>query len=531
MARWISGRQRSAATAIVALTAILSACTSDGTAPAEPANTIHVLAGSELKDLSPLMPDIEKATGVHLAMSYVGTLDGAERIVSGDRSDFAWFASSKYLDLLQGPTRRVQAQQRTMLSPVILGVKDSTARRLGWANNPSVTWRDVALAAKSGQFHFAMTDPSASNTGFSALVGVASAFAGSGNALTAADIKAPELKDFFSGQTLTAGSSGFLADSYVRSEASLDGIINYESVLLSLNAGGKLHETLDLVYPKEGIITADYPLMLLNSAKRTAYDKLTAYLRTPDVQRRIMTTTSRRPAIPEVTPDSRFPSQVLVELPFPSSLDIVNSLLLAYLNEIRLPSHAVFVLDVSGSMDGPRITALKKALTNLTGLDTSVSGQFARFRAREAITIITFSSTVKDTRNFNITDPNPSGPDMSALRDYINSLQAGGNTAIYDALERAYVVAGDAKAQDPNRFYSIVLMTDGENNSGRDSNQFLRDYHSFSAGTRNIKTFTVLFGEASPQALKDIASTTGGTVFDSRTVSLSQVFKEIRGYQ
>ena len=521
MARWIG---------IVALTAILAGC-SGNAAPPEAANTIHVLAGSELKDLSPLLPDIEKATGVHLAMSYVGTLDGAERIVTGDRSDLAWFASSKYLDLLQGSTRRVQAQQRTMLSPVILGVKDSTARRLGWANNPSVTWRDVALAAKNGQFHFAMTDPSASNTGFSALVGVASAFAGSGNALTVADIKAPELKDFFSGQTLTAGSSGFLADSYLRSEATLDGIINYESVLLSLNAAGKLHEKLDLVYPKEGIITADYPLMLLTSAKRTAYDKLSAYLRTPDVQRRIMTTTSRRPAIPEVTPDSRFPSQVLVELPFPSNLDVVNSLLLAYLNEIRPPSHAVFVLDVSGSMDGPRITALKKALTNLTGLDTSVSGQFARFRAREAITIITFSSTVKDTRNFTITDPNPNGPDMSALRDYINGLQAGGGTAIYDALERAYAVAGDAKAQDPNRFYSIVLMTDGENNNGRDANQFLRDYHALSPSARAIKTFTVLFGEASPQALKDIANSTGGTVFDSRTASLSQVFKEIRGYQ
>jgi Ca-activated chloride channel homolog len=521
LARWI---------AIVALTGILAGCAGNATPP-EPANTIHVLAGSELKDLSPIMPDIEKATGVHLAMSYVGTLDGAERIVTGDRSDFAWFASSKYLDLLQGSTRRVLAQQRTMLSPVILGVKDSTARRLGWANNSSVTWRDVALAAKSGQFHFAMTDPSASNTGFSALVGVASAFASSGNALTAADIKAPELKDFFSGQTLTAGSSGFLADSYVRSEASLDGIINYESVLLSLNSGGKLREKLDLVYPKEGIITADYPLMLLNTAKRDAFDKLTAYLRTPDVQRRIMTTTNRRPAIPEVAPDSRFPSQVLVELPFPSSLDIVNSLLLAYLNEIRLPSHAVFVLDVSGSMDGSRIADLKKAITNLTGLDTTVSGQFARFRAREQITIITFSSKVQDTRDFNITDPNPNGPDMSALRDYINSLQAGGNTAIYDALERAYTLAGEAKAQDPNRFYSIVLMTDGENNSGRDVNQFLRDYRSFSAGTRAIKTFTVLFGEASPQALKDIATTTGGTVFDSRTVSLSQVFKEIRGYQ
>ena len=517
--------------ALVVVAALLAGCVGTSTSSSEPANTIHVLAGSELKDLAPLMPDIEKATGVHLAMTYTGTLDGAERIVNGANSDLAWYASSKYLNLLQGSNRKVLAQQPTMLSPVILGVKDSTARSLGWANNPAVTWRDIALAAKNGQFHFAMTDPSASNTGFSALLGVASAFAASGNALTVADIQAPELKDFFSGQSLTAGSSGFLADSYVRSQDALDGIINYESVLLTLNSGGKLHEKLDLIYPKEGIITADYPLMLLNSGKRAGYDKLVAYLRSADIQRRIMQTTNRRPALPEVSLDSRFPSQVLVELPFPGSLDVINALLLAYQNQIRLPSHPVFVLDLSGSMEGDRLNGLKKALNNLTGLDTSLTGQFARFRAREQITIITFSSTVLDNRTFTINDPDPKGPDMSALRDYVNGLNAGGSTAIYDALEQAYNVAGTAKAQDPNRFYSIVLMTDGENNSGRDGNQFLRDYQHFSPDTRAIKTFTVLFGEASPQELKRIASVSGGAVFDSRTAPLSQVFKEIRGYQ
>jgi Ca-activated chloride channel homolog len=524
-------RRWASAVAIVLLGAVAAGCSQPTSTAPQPANTINVLAGSELKDLAPLMPQIERATGYHLALTYTGTLAGAESIVTGNRSDLAWFASSKYLNLLQGSSGRVLTQQPIMLSPVILGVKDSTAKRLNWANNLAVTWRDIAVAAKNGDFHFAMTDPSASNTGFSALVGVASAFAASGSALTAADVSAPELKDFFSGQTLTAGSSGFLADSYVRSQDTLDGIVNYESVLLSLNAGGKLHEKLDLVYPKEGIITADYPLMLLNSAKRDAYDKLVAYLRTPAVQNQIMTSTSRRPAVPEVALDSRFPTRLLVELPFPGSLDVVNALLLAYLNQIRLPSHPVFVLDLSGSMAGDRLGALKKALTNLTGLDTSLTGQFARFRAREEITIITFSSQVLGERTFDINDPDPNGPDMSALRNYVNSLQAGGGTAIYDALEEAYHVAGTAKAADPNRFYSIVLMTDGENNTGRDGNQFLQDYRNFSASTQAVKTFTVLFGEASPQQLQDIANVTGGSLFDSRTAPLSQVFKEIRGYQ
>jgi Ca-activated chloride channel family protein len=525
--RWAGRRGALALTLAGYLLAAACATTTQG--PTEPANTIHILAGSELKDLEPLLPQIDNATGLHLALTYSGTLDGAERIMTGDRSDLAWFSSGKYLTLLQGSSGRVVAQERTMLSPVILGVKHSTATRLGWVGNPNVTWRDVAVAAHSGQFHFAMTDPSASNSGFSALVGVASAFAGSGNALQSGDINAGPLRDFFSGQALTAGSSGFLADSFVRSEASLDGIINYESVLLSLNSGGRLKERLDLLYPKEGIITADYPLMLLNTAKRAAYDKLLGYLRSPSVQQQLMTRTARRPALPEVALDSRFTTQVLVELPFPSSLDVVNKLLLTYLNEIRLPSYSVFVLDMSGSMEGDRINGLKRALRNLTGLDTSISGQFASFRNRETVVLVLFSDHIIDTRPFTIDASDPTT--LDALRHYIDGLQAGGGTAIYDAVAHAYDIAGAAKAGDPKRFYSIVLMTDGENNAGRSATDFLRDYGSLPPDTRAIKTFAVLFGEASPSDLQRLASATGGRVFDSRNTPLSTIFKEIRGYQ
>jgi Ca-activated chloride channel family protein len=190
-----------------------------------------------------------------------------------------------------------------------------------------VTWADIGAHSKAGDFHFAMTNPAASNSGFVALVGVASALQQGGGALDQGNINVAALKDFFSGQALTAGSSGWLADSYVRSQGSLDGIVNYESVLLSMNQGNQLKEKLDLVYPKEGIVTADYPLMLLDRSQRTAYDKVTSYLRGPDVQTRIMKTTGRRPAVPGIALDSRFPTQILIELPFPSSLEIVNKLL------------------------------------------------------------------------------------------------------------------------------------------------------------------------------------------------------------
>ena len=80
-----------------------------------------------------------------------------------------------------------------------------------------------------------------------------------------------------------------------------------------------------------------------------------AYLRSPDVQQRIMTDTARRPAIPGVPLDSRFPTPALIELPFPSKLDTIDALITAYLDEVRRPASAIFVLDVSGSMEGDRL--------------------------------------------------------------------------------------------------------------------------------------------------------------------------------
>src|SRR5262249_56615760 len=125
---------------------------------------------------------------------------------------------------------------------------------------------------RARDFRFAMTNPAASNSGFVALVGVAQAFSATPDALQAGDINTAALKDFFTGQALTAGSSGFLADSYTRQQDRLDGLINYESVLLALNTSGSRHDAPDLVYPNEGIITARDPLILLRPDRRRDHD-------------------------------------------------------------------------------------------------------------------------------------------------------------------------------------------------------------------------------------------------------------------
>jgi Ca-activated chloride channel family protein len=516
----------------VVLSTLLVAC-SDANSSPDPndPNTLSVMAGSEVKDLEPLLPDIRSKTGVRLALSYSGSLEGAEAIAGGKPTDAAWFSSGHYLSLLPGAGNRVVAQQKIMLSPVILGVKQSVADKFGWRDNPNVTWKDIEAKAADGSFRFAMTNPAASNSGLVALIGVASALSGSSDSIDTGKIDTDALREFFKGQTLTAGSSGFLADSYVRDQDTVDGIVNYESILMTLNAGGKLHEPLVLVYPKEGIVTADYPLMLLNKSKQEAYDKVVEYLRSDPVQKRIMTDTLRRPAVPGIALDPRFTTQTLIELPFPAKLDTIDALIATYLDEVRKSASAVFVLDLSGSMEGDRLNQLKTAMNALTGTDTTLTGRFARFRAHEQVTIVTFSEAVLDEREFTIDDTAPNGPDMTAIRDYVNGLQTGGSTAIYTALQRGYQAVAGAQAKDSNRLFSIVLMTDGENNAGVAKDEFAKDFGQLPGAVHAVHTYPVLFGDANKSDMTEIATLTGGSVFDATTTSLQTIFKQIRGYQ
>jgi Ca-activated chloride channel family protein len=507
---------------VVALVLLLSLAVIAGCST--PHTTLTVLAGSELQDIEPLFPQIERATGVRLKMEYTGSLTGAEKLLGGASYDLAWFSHGKYLELLGRDHNLVVTQDKIMLSPVVLGVKESAARRLGWQNSQNATWQDIAAAAQDGKLRFAMTNPAASNSGFTALTG-------SGDALKVGDIKTDALKGFFKGQALTAGSSGWLADSYVGSQDALDGMINYESVLLNLNQSGKLKEKLTLIYPEDGIITADYPLMLLHKNQRAAYDRLVAYLRSPDFQKQMMAQTLRRPAVPGSALDKRIPDSLLIELPFPNTLDVIDALLFSYLDEQRVPAHAFFVLDISGSMEGEGLNGLKTALNGLTGLDTSLTGRFSRFRGREEVTVISFNDQVQPARDFRIDDTDPQGPDMQQIRAFVDGLTAGGHTAIYSALTEAYQLAAAAQAVEPERYYSVVLMSDGASNSGISAEQFRKFYTGLPSSARGIRTFTVVFGQADRTTMEGIAATTGGRSFDGTKDPLDFIFKQIRGYQ
>ncbi|MFF2192712.1 substrate-binding domain-containing protein [Streptomyces sp. NPDC058157] len=538
-------RRLAAAVALAATLLGASACTQDehdtGTAGAsgKPSavykeGRLRVLASSELADMAPVLADAKAATGVSVDFTWSGTLDAAEQVASGKADgayDAIWLSSNDYLRLRPEAAAKLANETPVMSSPVALGVRPEALARLGWKPQ-EVTWAAVEEAVAAGKLTYGMTDPVRSNSGFSALVSVASGLSGAQAALTDEDVKKarPRLKDFFNGQKLTSGSSGWLATAYAK-RGDVDALVNYESVLLSMNkdAAASKAAPLTVIRPKDGVVTAHYPLTLLTSSPAGAREsgrRLTEYLRGDAAQKAITERTFRRPVATGVAPAAGLDAEKRRELPFPGSRSVADGLLASYENELRRPSRTVYVLDTSGSMgEDNRIGRLRDALTDLTGTGSSGPGQ--RFRDREEVTLLPFGDQVKQVLT-HVVEPGNPGPALDAIRGDVKSLRPEGGTAVYGSLKAAYQHLGQGGG---DAFTSIVLMTDGQ--SGDKVQDFDSFYAGLPEGQKHTPVFAVLFGDSDRKELSHITELTGGRLFDATNGngSLDGAFEEIRGYQ
>lgn len=492
-------------------------------APSGPAGAVTILAGSELRDVEPQLLKAAADAGVPVKLSYAGTLDIVERVNAGEHVDMILPPSGAYPSLaLTTPPR---AREKLFYSRVVLGVRADKLRALGWDRH-APTWAGIARAAGDGRLSFAMTNPTTSNTGMSALFAVASAVAGKTEDLSENEVNGTVLKGFLAGQKLTAGSSGWLAEAYARDPSALDAMINYEAVILRTNAGLADKDRLTIIHPRDGVITADYPLMLLDEARRDAYTRLVAAFKSVAVQRSLAEQAYLRPALPEVPLAAGLSPEPVVELAFPNRLEVIDAVLQAAQAQWRRPATSIFVLDISDSMAGARLDAMRQALLALVDAKgLAASQRYAGFQPRERVVMIPFSDKVWPALQVDFGQESlESG--RRRLRDFVNGLHIAGGTAIYAALIRADELADAELKQFPDRAVSIVLLTDGISNSGPGYYEFLRH-----RGESAVRVFPILFGEASVDQMGAMAAATRGRTFEGRTTPLTAIFKDIRGYQ
>lgn len=151
-----------------------------------------------------------------------------------------------------------------------------------------------------------------------------------------------------------------------------------------------------------------------------------------------------------------------------------------------VPRDLVLVLDTSGSMDAVKMDQAKKALKHC--LDN--------LRSQDRFAIVTFSTNVRKYRD-NLVEA--SSEQLENAKKWVDSLKAGGGTAIQAALDTALDLREPSNATRP---FTMVFFTDGQPTIGEmKPEKILKNVES--KNTSNTRIFTFGVGDDVNAAMLD----------------------------
>ena len=516
---------------------------SNQNASVDPATAdLVVVSGSENKELQPIIDEWADDEGLKVAMIYKGSVDIYRILQQGSAMpyDAVWPANHLWIEL--GDTQKVVRDEKSIMrSPVVLGLKQSIARQLGWDKQP-VKIQDILAAAEQQRFRLAMTSATQSNSGASAYLGFLYALSGYPDTLTQQHLQDPAVQDkvkrLLATTERSSGSSGWLKEALVEHPERFDAMFNYEALIIEANRAlvKQGQEPLQVIYPQDGLAVADSPLGLVDKGdgvKAERFRKLQAHLLSPKVQQRIEALGRRTGLLgmSVANPDMSVwnpawgvvADQNIAAIPTPQQA-VIREALSLYQNQLRKPSLTVWVLDVSGSMNGRGIRDLKMAMTTL--LDPQrASEHFLQAAERDVTLIIPFNNAVLDVWQVNGNDP----AQLQAVLQRVQGLDASGGTDLYAGLLAALAQLQPYYADKTLENYlpAIVAMTDGRSD---ESNRFaLQDALRQLPFGRDVPIHAIAFGDADPQQLEQLTAESVGKFFKTSD-DLPGVLRDAKGY-
>lgn len=147
-----------------------------------------------------------------------------------------------------------------------------------------------------------------------------------------------------------------------------------------------------------------------------------------------------------------------------------------------------FVLDISGSMKGGKISTLVDGVSRVIG----------RMSPQDRFRIVTFNNTATDFTSGYIT---ATPANVQSVLSKVKSISANGGTGLFAGIMEAY------RGLDDDRTTGIILVTDGVANVGPSQHaDFLRLLDKY-----DIRLFTFVIGNSANQPLMDrLAKESGG---------------------
>ena len=491
-------------------------------------DSFKLIASSENKEVDSYIKKFAKEKKLDIEVEYDNTLSIMRRLNKGEEFDGVWLSNSIWQYMLDSSKVNVTNSKSTSINPIIFGIKKSKAEALGFVGK-DIYMKDILKAISAGNLKFSMSNPTTTNSGASAYLGIVSTLAGNPEVLTsemlANEDLATKLETFFKGLERSSGNEDFLEEMFLN--GNYDAVVSYESSIININK--KLEkdkkETLYAIYPIDGVSISDSPIAYIDKkddSKKETFLKLQEYLLS-DKGKEVLTSLGRRTWYGGINKniDKKIfnpawgidTSKYISPTKYPSTTVIKKALAL-YQTAFKKEVHVVFVLDYSGSMYGEGIESLRSAMNYI--LTEEAADEYIQFSAKDKIDVIPFSYSVIDV----LSSKNPT--DNSEILSYLNDTNPYGSTALYPATIKALELLSNSS----NKYNkSIVVMTDGYGNVGT----FDKLEAFYKRVGNQIPIYSIMFGEASESQLNKIAKLSNGKVFDGKT-NLIEAFKEVRGY-
>lgn len=432
----------------------------------------------------------------------------------------------------------IGSTENLVLSPVVIAMWRPMAEAIGWGKKP-IGWSDILSLSRNekgwqafgypqwGKFKFGHTHPEYSNSGLISLFAEAYAASGKTANLTLADLAKPQTKQFVGGVEQSVvhygSSTGFFGRKmFANGPEYLSAAVLYESMVVESYSQGNLPFPVVAIYPKEGTFWSDHPVGIVEREWVTPEHREAAkiyiqYLLGRAQQEKALQY-GFRPASVDVALSSPLdtahgidPKEPKTTLEVPS-VEVINGLLQLWKTE-KKHANIALVLDTSGSMNEEN------------------KMQNAKVGARQLVQML------DDGDNFSFlpfsSELHWSGQDISVkdgrqqVLQQIDSLFAGGGTALYDSIDAAYQHL--ATVNDPDaKIQSVVVLTDGADTQSRMKLNELMQRIQYNGETRAIHVFTIAYGnDARKDILQQIADATQAKFYEGTPQNIVDVFRDI----
>ncbi|WP_025619629.1 VWA domain-containing protein [Salinispora cortesiana] len=404
-------------------------------------------------------------------------------------------------------------------SPVVVGVPEPVASRLGWPAQ-ELTWSALvgqvnsAEPLKAGTVN--PTRDAAGLSGLLALSAAAAAVGGDGQAATVGALRAlsassAELRQELLAQFPTSADATTLAGSLGAAALS-------EEDLLSYNAR-KPAVPLAALYPKPAATPLDYPYAVLpgiGSAKVSAARMLFDVLTTASFKDRLASLSLRAPdgtwgaGAPEgASSPAADDGSATVELDPLAVERAVSSWSIA-----TQSGRMLCVIDVSGSMREPVASANGASRQQVT-LEAAGRGLHL-FDDSWEIGLWEFSTNLGSGRDYRrLVEIGPLSGQRNELEAALTQIQpTRGDTGLFDTVLAAYEAVQED--WDQGQVNSIVLFTDGKNDddNGISQQQLIAELERIKDPERPVQVVLIGIGaDVSKAELESITKVTGGGSF------------------